>query len=210
VTWEDLLINLRDEVIPGWSYDPPGQDEYYKEYNAAIDAIGLAGDGDHVTTQRSVSQRVYDTEAARRESINTRAGALIGTAGVLGSLVVAAGQLGLDVKKGSFGAAAWVVFVFFVVSLAYLGATLVLALRVQGAQQGNVVDPTDLAPQPNEPSNKGAYDVRMTQVHLRYTVLNYRLNNLLKYRLLSSQRCLRNGVLAIIVAGVVSPAALRG
>jgi hypothetical protein len=209
LTTRRLLGLIGDELAPGRS-KPPDQDPTYDvACQAAITAIGAGGPGHHVPTLLTTSQRIYDAEATRRESINTRAGALIGTAGILGSLVVAAGQLGLDQKSGAFGIAAWSVLVLFVISLAYLAASLLLALRVQGARQGAVVDPTDLPATAAERTSDGLYNIRIAEVQLESFVYNYRLNNELKYLLLSSQRCLRNGLLAIILAGVISPAALR-
>jgi hypothetical protein len=203
--WADI----RDELVPRWAYDPPGQQALYDSYDAARQEIGMSPDGPYAPTLLAITERVYDAETARRESLNTRAGALIGTAGILGSLVVAAGQIGLDAKTKTFNAATWVVLFFFIVSLIYLGATLVLALLVHMGMQGGFVDATDLPAQPGEQTDANRYEVRLARVHLDYTSYNYKLNNELRYRLLSAQRCLRNGVLAVMVAGIVSPAALR-
>ena len=49
----------------------------------------------------------------------------------------------------------------------------------------------------------------MAKVHLLYTIRNYEANNALKFRLESGQRYLRNAIIAIIVAGMLSPLALH-
>jgi len=77
-------------------------------------------------TLLSASQRVYDAEISRRDSINGRCSAVLNTAGILGALVVGASQLGLI--RGSFDWAAWIVYPLFVISLAYLTFSIVIAL----------------------------------------------------------------------------------
>ena len=49
------------------------------------------------------------------------------------------------------------------------------------------------------------YCMRLAKRNLTYTVLNYEVNNRLKFQLHSAQRCLRNGIIAIIIAGGLSP-----
>ena len=95
-------------------------------------------------TVLSVSQKIYDAEVTRRESINTRCSAVLSTAGVLGTLVVAAGALGLIQQAGSHKPLAWIVYVFFVISLIYLICSIVIALWVHGDIQGDTIDPHDL------------------------------------------------------------------
>jgi len=150
------------------------------------------------------SQRVYDAEITRRESINTRCTTVLGTAGILGALVVAAGQLGLIQQRGSFSLVALIIYIPFFLSLVYLGFSIAVALKVQGEMQGNVVGPADLSRgQPRLGLNK--YNINMAETNLLYAMANWYLNNNFKYRLNSAQRYLRNGIIAIIVAGVLSP-----
>jgi hypothetical protein len=133
---------------------------------------------------------------------------MVGVIGLVGSLVVAAAQLTLENKHTASGRGADIVLACFVVSLLYLALSLVQALQVQGDEQGGVVDPTDLQPRNGEPEHEGSYAVRVASEHLRYTVYDYEVNNRIKFRLLCSQRCLRNGIIAIIIAGIASPWAL--
>jgi hypothetical protein len=203
--WQDV----RDQVIPGWTYHPAAdQQGYFDSYRAAVNQLNDPGpeENGYSATLLAVSERIYDGEITRRESINTRCGVLLGTGGILGTLVVAAGQLGLAQKKGSFGPATWVVLALFIASLLYIGASITLALLVQGDRQGSIVDPTDLPPA-DMAANK--YSVVMARVHLKYTIWNYQTNNAVKYRLESAQRYLRNGIICIIAAGILSPWALH-
>jgi hypothetical protein len=98
---------------------------------------------------------------------------------------------------------------FYVLSLAYFALAVFAALAAQGSREevrGNVIDPTDLTPSsPMTRDDKGAYDLQLAKTLLRYTTENYKVDNLLTYRLRGAQRCLRNAVLAILVAGVLAP-----
>jgi hypothetical protein len=155
----------------------------------------------------SMSQNIYDAVTSRRESINTRCAAVLGTAGILGTLVVAAGQLGLTLRSGPANNYTWAVLVFFLVSLVYLGYAIALALHVHGDIQGEVIDWNNLDTC-NPRETLDAYNFNVSLVLLTYANLNWALNNNFKHRLHSAGRSLRNGVIAVIVAGVLSPWAI--
>jgi hypothetical protein len=157
-------------------------------------------------TLLSASQRVYDAEISRRDSINGRCSAVLNTAGILGALVVGASQLGLI--RGSFDWAAWIVYPLFVISLAYLTFSIVIALQVQGDIQGNVLGAQDLHRLGPEISPNG-YSVYLAKADLLYATSEWCLNNEFKYRLNSAQRSLRNGIIAVIIAGALAPWALH-
>jgi hypothetical protein len=206
--WRSVI----EQLIPGWTYHPePDQEGFFDSYRQAVkelDNPGAAHDG-YAPTLLAVSERIYDGETSRRESINTRCAALLSTGGILGALVVAAGQLGIGQKKGSYGIAALIVLALFVASLVYIGLSIVLALIVQGSRQGSIIDPTDLPPKGGNELNADPYALRLAKVHLIYTIQNYSSNNSLKFKLVSGQRYLRNGIIAIIIAGILSPLALH-
>ena len=208
-TWPSLaLIGIWRALFPSPNY-PKGlrgtDKDDFSYYWKQIDKFSVGQTRPSSgPTLLSASQRFYDGEATRRESINTRCGAVLSTAGILGALVVAAGQLGLMQHKGSFSFAAWIVYVLFVVSLAYLGLSIVTALKVQGDIQGNAVGPDDLlfsCPQ-QDPDD---YAINVAKRNLLYATIDWCLNNSFKFRLNSAQRYLRNGIIAIIAAGVLSP-----
>lgn len=194
------------ELLPRWKYPDAiiARDKrIFDEYKHAIRQVADSTDV-NAETMLAISQRVYDTETSRRESLNTRAGALLGTSAILASLVVGAGQLGLAQKQGSFGVATWVMLVLFSVCLGYIAVAVVLALQIQGDGQGSFVDPIDIARHTD-----AAYAVDMAAIHLSYTIANYELNNRLKYELEAAQRYLRNGIIAMSLIGLLSPLALR-
>jgi hypothetical protein len=201
------------QVIPGWQYpEAVAQKDarYYEQYNDAI--AGLvnppAKPNDYGPAILAASQRMYDDEMSRRESINTRSGAVLSTGGILGALFVAAGQLGLMQQKGSYQAVAWFVLAAFLIALVYVGLSIAMAIAVQASLRGNVTDPGDLVVSFGE-QNSNEYSLRLAKKNLFYTVKNYEVNNLLMFRLHSAQRCLRNGIFAIIIAGMLSPLALH-
>jgi hypothetical protein len=201
------------QVIPGWRYPKAvGEKDasYYEEYNDAIARLvsSAAMPGDYGPTILAASQRMYDDEMSRRESINTRSGAVLSTGGILGALFVAAGQLGLMQQKGSYQVAAWFVLAAFLIALVYVGFSITMAIAVQASLRGNVADPGDLVVSTDE-QNSNEYCVRLAKRNLVYTVKNYEVNNLLMFRLHSAQCCLRNGIVAIILAGMLSPLALH-
>jgi hypothetical protein len=159
---------------------------------------------DSSPTLLTISQKIYDAEATRRESLNTRSTAVLSTAGVLGTLVVAAGQLGLIHQGGSRQPVAWIVYAFFVISLGYLLNSIITALRVHSGIQGEVIDARDLHDiDPRHPLD--IYNRDAAKSNLLYGTFNWCLNNRFKILLQSAQVCLRNGLIAIIIAGALSP-----
>jgi hypothetical protein len=201
------------QLIPAWYYPKVLEEQdasYFEKYNDDIFAlVGSARTPDkYGPAVLAASQRIYDDGLSRRESINTRCGAVLSTGGILGALFVAAGQLGLMQQKGSYGIAAWLVLSAFLAALAYVGFAIVMALAVQASLRGNVLDPSDIAVGIGE-LNPNEYNVYLAKKNLLYTVKNYEVSNLLMFRLQSAQRCLRNGIVAIIFAGMLSPLALH-
>jgi hypothetical protein len=155
-------------------------------------------------TLLSFSQKIYDAEATRRESINTRCGVVLSTAGILGTLVVAASQLGLIQQGGSLKPFAWIIYLFFVISLVYVLRSIMIALRVQGGIQADIVDAHDL--QAGKPASfLDQYNCNMAKTNLLYGTFNWCLNNKFKDQLHAAQLYLRNGLIAIIIAAVFSP-----
>jgi hypothetical protein len=118
--------------------------------------------------------------------------------------VVAASQLGLIQQGGSLKPFAWIVYVFFVISLLYLIWSIVIALRVHGAIQGEAVDARDLH-LGDAIQSLDQYNCNMAKINLLYGTFNWCLNNKFKDLLHSAQACLRNGLIAIIIAGALSP-----
>jgi hypothetical protein len=200
------------QLFPGWKYPSKlgGQDKvYFDRYSNDIQTLKDAAQN-YETCGPAVlaaSQKIYDDELASRESINTRCSAVLSTGGILGALFVAAAQLGLLQEKGKFGVSAGFLLAAFFIALIYIGFAIAMALAVQGQVKGNVVDPSDIVRA--EKSNVNQYDMALAIYLLDYTVKNYGVNNDFKFKLHSAQLCLRNGIIAIIIAGMLSPWTLR-
>jgi hypothetical protein len=206
-------LNLARQLFPPWYYPKAVTEKdasYFAKYNDDISALVSSAETPekYGTAILTASQRLYDDGLTRRESINTRCGAVLSTGGILSALFVAAGQLGLMQQKGSYGIAAWIVLVVFLIALAFVGFSIVMALAVQAATRGNVLDPGDLVVSVGE-LNPDEYNLHLAKRNLLYTVQNYKVNNVLMFKLHSAQRCLRNGIVAIILAGMLSPLALH-
>jgi hypothetical protein len=202
------------QLLPGPTYpnylcntDRANFENYWRYINALNVPVHDPADAQKNAspTLLSISQKTYDAEVTRRESVNSRCSAVLNTAGILGALVVAAGQIGLMLHDRPISGAAWPVLIFFLISLAYLGYSVIIALQVHGAIQGEVIDAYDLwADNPNG-LTIDKYNLNIAKTELLYANYNWCLNNEFKYRLQSAQRALRNGVIAVILAGAVSP-----
>jgi hypothetical protein len=155
----------------------------------------------------AIGQKVYDGEVTRRESINSRCTGVLSTAGILSALFVDASQLGLNPQNGPVKTQGWFVLGFFLVALAYLVYTIIIALRVHGDIQGEAIDLSDLIAS-NPQSGQDDYNYNVAKFLLIGGKVNWSLNNNFKYRLNSAGRALRNGVIAISIAGALSPWAL--
>lgn len=200
------------QLFPGWKYPSRLGDQdrvYFDRYSNDIKALKDAAQNYEAcgSAVLAASQKIYDDELASRESINTRCGAVLSTGGILGALFVAAAQLGLIQEKGKFGVLTGFLLAAFLIALIYIGFAIAMALAVQGQVKGSVVDPSNIARA--EKSNVNRYDMALAIDLLDYTVKNYGVNNDFKYKLHSAQLCLRNGIIAIIIAGMLSPWILR-
>ncbi len=200
------------QLFPGWKYPAKlgeQDDTYFRDYSNDIRALNDTAQEHEVCGPAvlAASQKIYDDELARRESINTRCSTVLSTGGILGALFVAAGQLGLIQEKGDFGVLAGFLLAAFTIALVYIGCSITMALAIQGQVKGNVVDPSDISG--TDKANINRYQIKLAVNLLNYTVANYRVNNKFKFKLNSAQRCLRNGIIAIIIAGMLSPWTLR-
>ena len=177
-----------DNTVPGGRQQPRGKSDT----------------NSNSPTFLSSSQKIYDAEVTRRESINARCTTVLSTAGILGALFVAAGTLGLNLRSGPVNNFTWAILVLFLIALVYLGYGITVALQVQGDIQGEVIDWNNLdVSDPKKPLD--AYNFNVALWLLTYANLNWCLNNNFKHRLHSAGRALRNGVVAIILAGALSP-----
>ena len=127
---------LPGPTYPGYLYNTDKTNfENYWHYITAIDVPGQNAQNASPTLLL-ISQKTYDAEATRRDSINGRCSTVLNTAGILGALVVAAGQLGLMLHDRPVSGATWPVLIFFLISLAYFGYSVSHRLAGAGRYPG--------------------------------------------------------------------------
>jgi hypothetical protein len=201
------------------SWDELNPAEIFRNY---VDAVGVM-----VNTQPSAddekllaqSWRLFDNENARRNSIDTRAAAIMSAIGLAATLVTGVGFTVFKDAAIPF-AARVIILVGYLVSLAYLVRTMVLLFRVHGDVSRYTPDPsdlptaaTDLQPVVGDPVQApggpvvrplSAYDRRLACRIMNYTINNYKINNTQLDALVVAQRAFRNAILTIVLSGTVA------
>jgi hypothetical protein len=142
--------SVAQQLFPGWRYPPKLRDQDKSRFDDYLNDIRVLKDTaqEHEACGRAVlkaSQKIYDDELARRESINKRGGAVLNTGGILGALFVAAGQLGLIQEKGRFGVLVGFLLAAFIIALLYVGSSIIMALAVQGQAKGSAIHPSNIS-----------------------------------------------------------------
>jgi hypothetical protein len=148
------------------------------------------------------STLIYQGEASRRESSNTRGGSLLAATGVVGTIIVAAGTLASQRIPATLSTLAWIVVILYVTSLVYIGIAMVLAVKVQTPRQVDVLGPDNLLPADADPD---VYGVSVTNAMLTSVIKNYSIINSQSGELRRGFLCFRNGAIALIIAGILVP-----
>jgi hypothetical protein len=183
-------------------------DDVFAGYGNSIDvmeAVPLTADDEKLLAQ---SWKLFDNETARRTSIDTRAAAIMSAIGLAATLVTGVGFTVLkDVSIPSI--ARVFILMGYVLSLVYLVRTMLLLFQVHGDVPRYTPDPSDLVTGPLPPAAPGApilspYDRRLACKIMRYTVNNYKINNMQADALFVAQRAFRNAILAIVLGGSVA------
>ena len=146
------IAHEREEAM-----NPP---ELFDLYDQATEGLSCQDGDRYQATLLDTAQHMFDAETNRRDGVETRAGVVVGAAGLLGSLVIGAGQLAITRSPPRLGLVGWIMVVFYVLSLAYFTVAIVAALAAQGstgAIRGNILDPSDLPPaSPNPTRQRGS------------------------------------------------------
>jgi hypothetical protein len=163
------------------------------------------------------SMKLFDNESARRNSIDSRAGAIMSAIGLAATLVTGVGFTVL--KDVSIPPLARVIFLLgFVPSLVYLLRTMLLLFQIQGDVTRNTPDPSDLPTAPadlrpiaevpagaaDNATALSVYDRRLACKIMTYTVENYKVNNVESDALFVAQRAFRNAIISIVLSGTVA------
>jgi hypothetical protein len=148
------------------------------------------------------SWKIFDNEAARRTTIDTRAAAMMPAITLAATLVTGVGFSVL--KDESIPALArCVILASFLLALVYLVRTMVLLFKIHGKVFRSTLDPSDLPP-PLSRARTSSYDRKIACKILRYTVANYRVNNLQTDTLFVAQHAFRNAIIVIVLGGAIA------
>lgn len=170
-----------------------------------MEAAPLTDDDEKLLAQ---SWKLFDNETARRTSIDTRAAAIMSAIGLAATLVTGVGFTVL--KDVSIPPMARVfILAGYVLSLGYLVRTMFLLFQVHGDVPRYTPDPSDLViralpPDVPIPPAISSYDRGLACKLMRYTVSNYKINNMQADALFVAQRAFRNAILAIVLGGSVA------
>ena len=186
----------------------------FQTYESAIETMsnGLASADDPKLLAQS--WKIFDNEAARRNTIDSRAAAMMPATNLAATLVTGVSFTVLKDDTIPF-VARCIILGTFVLALVYLVRTTVLLLKIHGRVFRSTLDPSDLppAPPPAAPPQPppdpllapiSPYDRAIACKILRYTVLNYRVNNVQTDALFVAQHAFRNAIYVIVFGGTIA------
>ena len=169
---------------------------------ATMAAAAPAADDEKLLDQ---SWKIFDNESGRRTSIDTRAAALMPAISLAATLVTGVGFTVLKDTTLPVDALA-VILATYVLALVYLVRTMLLLFVIHGQIFRHTPDPSDL-PTPAGAAAAGQpspYDRGLACRIMRYTIENYRINNVQTNVLVVAQQSFRNAIIAIAVGGTVA------
>lgn len=148
------------------------------------------------------ARNLFDDASARRTEINSAADAVLSANGIVVSLIVGIGIGSLKDLMQAERPDVVAIYLFFAISLVFLGRAIVSAFRV-GNTFRNTLGPDDIAPLPSALHNGvSPYDRAIARKLIGYSIDNYKINNIERRRLAIAKVSLRNGIVVIIVGGI--------
>jgi hypothetical protein len=175
--------------------------DVFRSYDQALLRVQTLFDDRIIDEAILLCRHIFDTENARRDSIDNRSGILLQATGVTATLVIAfLGILATQVRE-PFSLAVVGLGASFI--LLYLGRAAVESLRVLGKATRHVIGPTEVIPS-EWPDEAVIYRQHCIQTYLAITVENYRVNNRMMERLAVAQHSYRNAVIILLGGGAVS------
>jgi hypothetical protein len=155
------------------------------------------------------AQKLFDDSSARRSAIDSAAGAILAANGIVVSLIVGIGFGSLKDLTQTARFELVVIYGFFAISLLFLARAIFYAIRIGIAEVfRSTLGPDDIAPLPAQDAEwdniRGiSYDRRIAHKLIQYTIDNYKVNNIARMQLTLAQVSLRNGIMAIIIGGII-------
>jgi hypothetical protein len=180
----------------------------FAAYEDAIKQISGAAPSTDDPKLLTQSWKIFDNELARRNSIDTRAAAMMPAISLAVTLVTG---VGFSVFKDATltVVASLIIMTTFLVALIYLVRTMVLLFTIHGKVIRNTPDPSDLpVPALTDPAKPSGYDRLLACKIMTYTVLNYKVNNIQADLLFVAQRTFRNAILTIALGGALAGIAI--
>jgi hypothetical protein len=175
----------------------------FAPYEEAIGDMEKAAPSADDPTLLTQSWKIFDNDAARRSSIDTRAGAIMPAISLAATLATGVGFTVLKDTTIPLNAR-WIILATFVLALAYLVRTMFLLFVIQGKIFRNTPDPSDLSTPIAAAPALSPYDRQLSCKIMRYTVANYRINNIQSETLYVAQKTFRNAIITIVIGGIVA------
>jgi hypothetical protein len=152
----------------------------------------------------AVSWKMFDGEAARRTTIDSRASAIMPALGLVVTVVTGVGFTTLKDNTISLDARI-VVLAAFVIGLVYLVRTMLLVFLVHGKVYRGTIDPSEVAPpQQISEGEVSPYDRAIAVKLLGYTIGNYKANNVQSDNLFVAQQTFRNAIIILALGGLIA------
>jgi hypothetical protein len=201
-----LISFLFEEVVPLSTSDaqlnPAAEFQRYDQAVAAIEATAASADDPKLL---DLSLKLFDNDAGRRTSIDSRAGAMMSAITLAATLVTGVGFTAFKDTSGLSHQAFWAMFLTFILALIYLTVTAVLLFQIQGRIFRSTPDPRDVVtPPPPAADQPSPYQREVAVKMLRYTIANYKINNRVVNRLWIAQKCFRNALVILVIGGIVT------
>ena len=217
------LTDILGEIVP--LPTPEAQlnpQPLFDHYAQAVHAIDTAPAGEDDDKLLDLSLKLFDNDAARRTSIDTRAGSMMSAITLAATLVTGVGFTTFNSVGGLSSKVFWSLLATFVLALIYLTVTIILLFQIQGRRFRATPDPSDLPTPPalpnvpvpanpppvNAPAPPAAppsrYPRQIAVRMLNYTIYNYRVNNQVINRLWIAQKCFRNALVVLVIGGIAT------
>jgi hypothetical protein len=176
---------------------------YFASYENAVYDMERAAPSADDPKLLAQSWKIFDNEAGRRNSIDTRAGALMPAISLAATLVTGVGFTVL--KDATLPIAAqWVILATYLLALVYLVRTMQLLFVIHGRIFRHTPDPSDLPTLAAGAAAVSPYDRVLACKIMRYTIENYQINNVQSDALFVAQRTFRNAIIAVAIGGTIA------
>ena len=173
---------------------------FFERYVNAYTSISITENYKIGSRILDISKYLFEEEEGRRNRIETTASNFLNVITVTAALVI--GLAGYIFSDGlqKLGLFRILILAGFGMSLIYLCAAAIHALKVFSECPRYYIDPTDIVPGNNEIDEQ--YSIRLGKKFLEYTVKNYKINNRQMNIIHTARAFLRNAVFAILISGL--------